>query len=34
MFDLKMVPKLLSALSLEEDEASCIAGGEDGGMKG
>lgn len=29
MFDLKLVPKLFSALSLEVDEASCAVGDED-----
>lgn len=33
-FDLKMVPKLFSALSLEEGEASCVVGDEDGGPEG
>lgn len=33
-FDLKMVPKLLSALSLEEDEASCSEVDEDGCLDG
>lgn len=28
-FDLKMVPKLFSALSLEVDEAFCVVGDED-----
>lgn len=33
-FNLRMVPKLFSALSLEEDEASCVVGDEDGGPEG
>lgn len=33
-FDLQMVPKLFSALSLEEDEASCAVDDEDGGLEG
>lgn len=33
-FDLRMVPKLFSALSLEEDEASCVVADEDGGLEG
>lgn len=33
-FDFKMVPKLFSALSLEEDEAYCVIGDEDEGLDG
>lgn len=33
-FDLTMVPKLFSALSLEVDEASCAVGDEDKGPEG
>lgn len=33
-FNLKMVPRLFFALKLEEDEAFCVIGDEDGGVEG